>query len=115
MNAPLTIADVQETVAEFYGIDPALLQHKTRLGHITKARHIAMFISIQALPVLDIQVAHHFARHHTMTVYVKKAIFDRLDTDAAFRREFDAIVANVDRLAESYSAIPQPHQPTNLP
>ena len=108
MTTALTIADVQDTVAEFYGINPTLLQRKTRLGPICKARHIAMYIAMQQLPVLDIQVAHHFGRHHTTLVYVKKAISDRLDTEPAFRREFDAIVENVEELTRKAPPITNP-------
>ena len=108
MTTALTIADVQETVAEFYGIDPALLQGLSRVAHIVKARHIAIFISMHTLPLLDIQVARHFGRHHTTGVYVRQAIRDRLDTDAAFRREFDAIVESVEEITRAAPPITKP-------
>ena len=90
MKRALTIADVQEEVAAFYGIDPALLRAPTRLGEIVKARHIAMVICMEMLPLSGRAISLGFDRHRTTGIYVRREVGFRLEWDAAFRREFAA-------------------------
>jgi len=63
------IADIQRTVARYYGMSPAELTSRDRDRMFAHPRQVAMYLSREltghSLPV----IAHWFHRHHTTVIH----------------------------------------------
>ena len=79
---PMLIAHIQETVAAYYGFDPALMQSAQRRRSIAHPRQVAMYLASILTPKSLPEIGRRFGgRDHTTVIYGISAVQKRMAED----------------------------------
>lgn len=92
----LQIRDIQETVAEYYGVRVADILSARRSASIVRPRQIAVFLSKiltgKSLP----EIGQRFGgRDHTTILWAVRKITLLMETEAGLRSELDGLAASL--------------------
>jgi len=95
----LSIADVQKTVAAYFGVDVAELNGEKRVRPIARARAVAMYfcrklIADASFPVIGNAFG---GKHHTTVMSAVERIAKERDTTPAFARELEELEQRITR------------------
>lgn len=83
-------------VAEYYGLLPEKLEHKTRKREIVKARHIAMHLAYKYGDFSLKYIGEAFGgRDHTTVINAKQAVKDLSFSDERYKMEVEYIENNL--------------------
>ncbi len=85
---PVTIENIQKTVAEYYGIKPGDIVAKSRKANLVRARQVAMYLSKEltnkSLPEIG---AMFGGRDHTTVIYAHRKVNSDRNTDEALKHD----------------------------
>lgn len=95
----LSIADVQKTVAAYYGMDPSELTGTKRVRPIARARAVAMYFCRKLIPDASYPVigSAFGGKHHTTVISAVERIAKERDEDEAFARELEELEQRITR------------------
>ncbi|HCN04555.1 MAG TPA: chromosomal replication initiator protein DnaA [Bacteroidetes bacterium] len=86
----LTIDDIKNEVAAYYGQDVALLSAKTRKHEVVLARQMSMYLSKQLTKMSLKSIGMHFGgRDHTTVLHSCQQILNYIDTDKKVRADVE--------------------------
>lgn len=91
----LTIADIQQAVANKYNVKLADLKGKSRKKEIVNPRQIAMYISRELLDDSLVTIANAFDRDHTTVIHGIDKITDLMDEDEDLKNEIEALIKEI--------------------
>ena len=91
----LTIADIQQAVANKYNVKLADLKGKSRKKEIVNPRQIAMYISRELLDDSLVTIANAFDRDHTTVIHGIDKITDLMDEDEDLKNELEALIKEI--------------------
>lgn len=85
---PVTIDNIQKTVAEYYGIKPNDIVAKSRKANLVRARQVAMYLSKEltnkSLPEIG---ALFGGRDHTTVIYAHRKVISERNTDDGLKHD----------------------------
>lgn len=86
------VSDIMEAVANYYGLDENALVDRSRKREIVRARQVAMHFAKELTEKSLASIGNHFGgRDHSTVIHSLNAIQDRVDTDARFADELEAV------------------------
>lgn len=92
----ILVADIQQAVAEHYGITREQLLSRTRKREIARPRQVAMWLCRGLTPRSLPEIAKHFRfKDHTNVVHAIRQVRKLLDTDAEFDGDVQQIFARL--------------------
>jgi chromosomal replication initiator protein len=92
MKAPVSIEQIQRSVADFLDIPFDLLRAKTRKQEIVYARQISMYLSKELTNSSLKTIGLHFGgRDHSTVIHACQTVDDRLKSDPGFRQQLDLL------------------------
>jgi len=95
----ITIENIMQIVADYFGIQESLLLEKTRKKEIVIARQIAMYLAKQMTSHTVKSIGLHFGgRDHTTVLYSCKTIEEQLDCDHVTAQHVENIQRKIDQL-----------------
>jgi chromosomal replication initiator protein len=86
-QAPITLDEVLNTVAEFYGIDLDEVKGRGRNREVVVPRQMAMYLLREETNASLPQIGEIFGRDHTTVMYSVEKMAEMIDTDTQRRRE----------------------------
>jgi chromosomal replication initiator protein len=92
----LTVQDIQNIVADFYGIQPKSMRDKdgtngAREARMSHPRQVAMFFARKFTPMSYPAIARCFKRDHTTVMYAQRAVERRAESDPYFQLELEVL------------------------
>lgn len=89
----LTLEDIQNAVADFYGIMPEDLKSNIKTKEITWARHVAMYIARDRTKYALQRISLAFGRKdHTTVLHAYEKVKTMIQTDAEIKSEIERII-----------------------
>lgn len=83
----VTMEDIQQLVAQEYGVDIVRFKEATRKAEIVLPRHLVMYLTAQHTKLSQKAIAERLHRkNHTTVIHGIKAIKDRMETSDDFRK-----------------------------
>jgi chromosomal replication initiator protein len=90
---PVTIADIERVVADYYKLKGALLRSKKRNKEIAHARHVAMYLARTLTNASLPQIGKNFGdRDHTSVLHACNKIKGMVEDDWRFKEEVEQLV-----------------------
>ena len=87
-SVPVTIENIQTTVAEYYGLKPADMQSKSRAAPVARARQIAMYLSKELTQKSLPEIGSLFGgRDHTTVIYAYRKISGERNTNEELKHD----------------------------
>lgn len=93
----MTVDKIIEEVARTFNIteDDIRLQ-KSRRANISKARHIAIYITRELTPLSMVQIGEAFGgRHYSTIVYTIQQVEEQIKTNSATKETVNDIIKNI--------------------
>lgn len=87
----LTIDDIAQKTAEYFGLDVKDLKSSARQQKISHARHVAIYLSREILKMSYEAIGKFFDKKHTTVMYSCDLITDKLKMDADLDTALDSI------------------------
>ena len=88
----INVANIQNIVAEHFGLPVARISSKTRKREVVMARQVAMYLSKNLTDEPLKAIGEEFGgRDHSTVIYAIKAVQDLLDTDQEFRSSMQSL------------------------
>ena len=88
----ITIDDIINKVAGYYGIEPNSINTRSRKREIVLVRQVAMFLAKKYLDMSTAKIGHYVGgRDHATVVHACKTIPNLAETDKQFRNELSEI------------------------
>ena len=81
-------ARIREVVANHYGVTLADLDSHSRVTHLVRPRHVAIYLIDRATEMGPREIAPLFCRDRSGIGHAIRAVANLLQTDAEFRSEF---------------------------
>ncbi len=92
----ITIEVIAKATAQYFRLPVADLKSKGRSQDITKARHVAMYLSRKVAYAKQQEIGAFFGgRDHSSVIHAVNAITDKVKTDSLLSRDINAIEANL--------------------
>jgi chromosomal replication initiator protein len=92
----VTVSSIQETVCNYYGLEPRMLQSNSRKREVVQARQIAMFLSRKYTKVSLSSIGEQIGnRDHATVLYACKAIQNLVEVDKEVQRSVEAIESSL--------------------
>jgi chromosomal replication initiator protein len=92
----ITIEHVAKSTAQYFRIPLADLKSKGRSQDITKARHIAMYLSRKIGNAKQQEIGSFFGgRDHSSVIHAVNTIAEKVKTDSALSKDISAIESNL--------------------
>jgi chromosomal replication initiator protein len=92
MRSPVSIEQIQRTVAEYLDIPFDLLRAKTRKQEVVHARQVSMFLAKELTNSSLKTIGLHFGgRDHSTVIHACQTVDDQLKSDANFRQLLDQL------------------------
>ena len=92
MKAPVSIEQIQRSVADFLDIPFDLLRAKTRKQEVVHARQISMYLSKELTNSSLKTIGLHFGgRDHSTVIHACQTVDDRLKASPTFRQQVDQL------------------------
>lgn len=96
-----TIGHVQQIVAGYFQVDLKWITGRTRDARAVWARHVAMVIAREMLPLLTLtDIGNAFARDHATILHAAQAVRAQLDVSEKARKEVAEVRARVSAAVE---------------
>jgi chromosomal replication initiator protein len=90
---PISIADIERTVADRYKLKGALLRSKKRNKEIAHARHVAMYLARTLTSASLPQIGRNFGdRDHTSVLHAYNKIKGMVEEDWRFKEEVEQLI-----------------------
>lgn len=100
-NKEITVEHIKEMVAEYFNVDVAKLDSKSRKREIATARHVSIFLSKQYTKNTLESIGSYFGgRHHSTILHSFETVQDMMDTDTAFKD----VIADLERKVKHHIA-----------
>ncbi len=87
----VTIEEIQQKVAERYGIRVSEMQSKRRERTVARPRQIAMYLAKALTPRSLPEIGRKFDRDHTTVIHAVKKVEEMMAEDASFREEVEGL------------------------
>jgi chromosomal replication initiator protein len=92
MKAPVSIEQIQRTVAEFLDVPFDLLRAKTRKQEVVHARQVSMYLAKELTNSSLKTIGLHFGgRDHSTVIHACQTVDDRIRSDSNFRQQLDQL------------------------
>lgn len=92
----VTIEAVAKATAQYYRLPVADLKSKGRSQDITKARHIAMYLSRKVVNAKQQEIGAFFGgRDHSSVIHAVNTITEKIKTDSSLSKDINAIESNL--------------------
>ena len=92
----ITIEHVAKATAQYFRIPLADLKSKGRSQDITKARHIAMYLSRKIVNAKQQEIGGFFGgRDHSSVIHAVNTIAEKIKTDSTISKDINAIESNL--------------------
>jgi chromosomal replication initiator protein len=92
----ITIDQISKAAAQFYRIPLADLKSKSRSAEITRARHIAMYLSKKIANSKLQEIGEYFGgRDHSSVIHAITSIADKMKTDASLSKDINSIESSL--------------------
>lgn len=99
VHQAITIENIMQIVADYFGIQESLLLEKTRKKEIVIARQIAMYLAKQMTSHTVKSIGLHFGgRDHTTVLYSCKTIEEQLECDHITAQHVENIQRKIDQM-----------------
>ncbi len=93
---PVTIDQIQKTVAEAFGIKCQEMKSKKRTKEVAIPRQIAMYISKRLLDMSLSDIGKNFGgKDHATVIYSCRQVEDRIATDDDFKRLVESLINRI--------------------
>jgi chromosomal replication initiation ATPase DnaA len=97
---PLQMRDIQDAVADYYGIDREMLLAKYRDASLVNVRHVAVHLCKELTRSSYPAIGRKFNQDHTTIMYACRRIHERLQQEPTLRNEIAAIRGRLDAILE---------------
>ena len=87
----ITAEKIITIVSDYFNIEKYLLEMSSRDMEIVKARHVAMYFCRYYTELTFRVIGSHFERDHATVDHAIKSVRDRIDTEKAYKHDFDEI------------------------
>lgn len=95
-DRPITIEQIQKTVAEFFGIKYQEMRSKKRTKEIAIPRQAAMYISKQLTDSSLSDIGKNFGgKDHATVIYACRQIAERREKDEDFNRKIESLIKRI--------------------
>ena len=91
----LSIADIQQAVANKYQVKLSDLKGKSRKKEIVTPRQIAMFVSRELLDDSLVTIANAFDRDHTTVIHGVDKISEMIEENLDFKNEVNSLIKEI--------------------
>ena len=92
----LTIREIQETVCEYYSLDPRCMLSASRERCVVRPRQIAMYLARKLTPKSMPDIGKRFGgRDHTTVLHAVRTIANLVETDDEYRVDVRALRARL--------------------
>jgi chromosomal replication initiator protein len=89
-RGPISVARIQQAVAETYGVPVEKMKAKGRASQIAHARQVAMYLSRELTHLSLAQVGEHFGgRDHTTVLHAQRKITRQIEENGQIQRDVD--------------------------
>jgi chromosomal replication initiator protein len=92
------IHQIQNTVAEHYGISLGRMLSPVRTKYITRARHVAMWLARKKTCASLHEIGAAFDRDHTTVLVALRKVDQMMASDMSFREEVENLTRIDDRI-----------------
>lgn len=87
----VTIEEIQQKVAERYGIRVSEMQSKRRERTVARPRQVAMYLAKALTPRSLPEIGRKFDRDHTTVIHAVKKVEEMMGKDPSFREEVEGL------------------------
>ena len=88
----VSIKEIQDCIAEYYGVTIQALQSGGRKQNLVRARHLGIYLARELTDSSLVQIANAFGgRDHTAVMYGVKKIKDELSTDRQLAQDIEKL------------------------
>ena len=91
LDRRVTVEEIQQKVAERYGIRVSEMQSKRRERTVARPRQVAMYLAKALTPRSLPEIGRKFDRDHTTVIHAVRKIEEMMETDASFRSEIESL------------------------
>jgi chromosomal replication initiator protein len=98
-KCPISIADVQRIVAEYFSIPRMEMTSARRSREIARPRQVAMYLAREFTPCSMPAIGRRFGRDHTTIMWGIRRIKELIETDAELATDVETLRGEIGRLA----------------
>lgn len=92
----VTIEQISKATAQYYRIPLADLKSKSRSQEITRARHIAMYLSKKVVNLKLQEIGYFFGgRDHSSVIHAVATISEKMKTDPTYSKDINSIESSL--------------------
>jgi chromosomal replication initiator protein len=92
----ITMEQISKATAQYYRIPLADLKSKSRNQEITKARHIAMYLSRRIASSKQQEIGEFFGgRDHSSVIHAVNTICEKMKTDGSLSKDINSIESSL--------------------
>jgi len=90
VRGPVSVARIQQAVAESYGVPVEKMKARGRASQIAHARQVAMYLARELTHLSLAQVGEHFGgRDHTTVLHAHRKIAEEVEEGGKTRRDVE--------------------------
>ncbi len=97
-DTPITLDDIQRTVAKAFGVRVSDLRSNRKLRTLTAPRQVAMYLSRRLTSSSFPHIGDQFGKDHSTVIHAVRKIERQLDEDPDFRIRIEQIVSDLEEM-----------------
>ena len=90
-----TVKEIKKIVSDYYGIEVSALSSKNRSKFISKARHIAMYLSCEYSKKSVTEIGLEFNRDHSSIIHGRDKVKEEIATGSRINSELNEILSAI--------------------
>ncbi len=91
----MTVKSMIKSIAKYYGVEESEILGQSRSKHITRIRHIAMYITSIYSGKSTTELGLEFRKDHASIIFARDKISEKKKTDLHISNEIDALIASI--------------------